>query len=46
MAESDIFEKYKKLIEKKVANLKIKLINKTKEYEGEIPALKFISEGS
>lgn len=31
LAESDIFEKYKKLIEKKVANLKIKLINRPKE---------------
>ncbi|CAD8074012.1 unnamed protein product [Paramecium sonneborni] len=46
LAESDIFEKYKKLIEKKVANLKIKLVNKPKEQEGEIPALKFVSEGN
>ncbi|CAD8071284.1 unnamed protein product [Paramecium primaurelia] len=46
LAESDNFEKFKKLIEKKVSNIKIKLIYKTKEQEGEISALKFISEGN
>lgn len=46
LAESDIFEKYRKLIEKKVANIKIKMVNKQKEQEFEIPSLKFISDGN